>query len=209
MQNDRQNLAEFLTLSLVLALTLSAQVCQAEPKRFEFSPMVGYIAGGTFEDELTGTEIKLSDSDTVGFQFNIRADARSFWEIQYARQETHVPNVGGISVVVEKFEVGGVYETSTGINRPYAAATVGLSRFEPQSEAFQDDTYFSFTLGGGVRFLTDRRFGIIFDARWVAAVIDEDTDFLCRSDGGLSCLIQTKSGLASQFRVHLGVSARF
>lgn len=179
--------------------------------RFELTPVVGYVTGGTFEDELTDQEIKLDDSAAIGFQVNIRADSQSTWEIQYVNQDTRTstPSIPSLDVTIRKLEFGGTYETSAQATRPYAAATVGLSQFEPGDSTFEDDTYFSFSLGGGVKFFTDRKFGLTLDARWVAAVIDEDTDVFCVSSGGLTCLVQADAGLASQFRISVGLNAHF
>ncbi len=180
-------------------------------RRIELTSLLGYVAGGTFEDRFTEDELKLDDSAAVGFQVNIRADSQSTWEIQYASQDTKTstPTLPSLDVTIRKLEVGGTYETSSQAMRPYAAATVGISQFEPGDSTLEDDTYFSFSLGGGVKFFTDRKFGLTLDARWVAAVVDEDTDVFCVSSGGLTCLVQADAGLASQFRIFVGLNARF
>lgn len=180
-------------------------------RRIELTSLLGYVAGGTFEDRFTEDELKLDDSAAVGFQVNIRADSQSTWEIQYASQDTKTstPTLPSLDVTIRKLEVGGTYETSSQAVRPYAAATVGISQFEPGDSTLEDDTYFSFSLGGGVKFFTDRKFGLTLDARWVAAVVDEDTDVFCVSSGGLTCLVQADAGLASQFRIFVGLNARF
>lgn len=173
--------------------------------------MLGYVTGGTFEDELTSQELKLDDSEAIGLQLNIRADNQSTWEIQYARQKAKATTTGlpPIDVTIEKFEFGGTYEINPEPTRPYAAATIGVSRFKPEGSTFRDDTFFSFSIGGGIKFFADRQMGLTIDARWVAAVIDEDTDIFCLSADGLTCLIQTEAGLASQFRVFAGFNVRF
>jgi len=180
-------------------------------RRIELTSLLGYVAGGTFEDRFTEDELKLDDSAAIGFQVNIRADSQSTWEIQYASQDTKTstPTLPSLDVTIRKLEVGGTYETSSQAVRPYAAATVGISQFEPGDSTLEDDTYFSFSLGGGVKFFTDRKFGLTLDARWVAAVVDEDTDVFCVSSGGLTCLVQADAGLASQFRIFVGLNARF
>lgn len=179
--------------------------------RIELTPLFGYVTGGTLEDELTDQELELDDSSAFGFKLNVRADHQATWEIQYARQETQTtaPDLSRVDVLVEKLEFGGTYEVNTEATRPYAAATVGFSHFEPQSSTFRDDTYFSFSVGGGVKFFSDRQSGFAIDARWVGAVFDDDTDIFCLSSNGLTCLIQTEAGLVSQFRLFAGFNLRF
>jgi len=195
----------------LLAFLMAAAHADPGDYRFELTPVVGYVTGGTFEDKLTDEELKLDDSSAVGFQVNVRADSQSTWEVHYVNQDTRAssPVTPSLDVTIRKFEVGGTYETSDQATRPFAVATVGLSQVDPGDSTFEDDTYFSFSLGGGVRFFTDRKFGLTLDARWVAAVIDEDTDVFCVSAGGLTCLVQADAGLASQFRLFVGLNARF
>ncbi|MGI9261602.1 MAG: outer membrane beta-barrel protein [Woeseiaceae bacterium] len=198
------------TIGLLTNLMTAAHAAPGD-YRFELTPVAGYVAGGTFEDKLTDEELQLDDSSAVGFQVNIRADSQSTWEIHYVNQDTRAstPATPSLDVIIRKFEVGGTYETSDRATRPFAAATFGFSQVEPGDSTFEDDTYFSFSLGGGVKFFTDRKFGLTLDARWVAAVIDEDTDVFCVSAGGLTCLVQADAGLASQFRLFVGLNARF
>lgn len=197
-------------LGLLPILTVAADADQRN-YRFELSPVAGYVTGGTFEDKVTGEKLQLDNSSAVGLQFNIRADSQSTWEIHYVNQSTSAATqtAPSLDVTIQKFEVGGTYETSDQATRPFAAATIGFSRFEPADSTLNDDTYFSFSLGGGVKFFTDRQFGVTLDARWTAAVIDEDTDVFCISAGGLTCLVQADAGLTSQFRLFVGLNARF
>lgn len=194
-----------------LCLCASPALAADTAPRIEVTPLLGYVTGGTFEDEFTNRELELDDSRAVGLQLNVRADPQSTWEIQYAKQDSvaDIPGFPSIDVTVEKFEFGGTYEVTAEATRPYAAATLGVSRFKPTDNAFNDDTYFSFSLGGGVKFFTDRQVGVTIDARWLGAVIDEDSDVFCLSAGGLTCLIEVDAGLTSQFRLFLGLNARF
>lgn len=208
-------------IRLTTALAMCALLClpaattaadgDSPQRRFALTPVVGIVAGGRFEDDLTGDELELDDSGAYGLQLNIRADAQSTWEVQYLRQETETstPPLPAVGVVIEKLEFGGTYEINTERTRPYVAATIGASRFDPSDSAFRGDTYFSFSLGGGFLFFADRPLGLTLDFRWLGAVIDEDTDVFCLSANGLTCLIEADAGLASQFRVLLGFNARF
>lgn len=204
------NKAVFATSAALCLLAVDA-VADGEQRRFEVTPLLGYITGGSFSDELTNQELDLDDGSAVGLQLNFRKDNQRTWELHYLRQESRTATAAlpSIDVTIDKFEFGGTYETNQEPTRPYAAATLGVTHFEPQDSAFRDDTYFSFSIGGGVKFFADRQFGITIDVRWIGAVIDEDTDVFCLSANGLTCLIQTEAGLLSQFRVLAGFNARF
>lgn len=204
-----------LALASVALLCMNAAEAAADgdppEERFALTPVVAYVSGGTFEDDLTGQELELENSGAVGLQLNVRVDAQSTWEVQYVRQDTETSTalLPAVKVTVDKLEIGGTYEVNTARTRPYVAATIGASRFDPKDSGFKGDTYFSFSLGGGFRFLTDRPVGLSLDFRWLGAVINEDTDVFCLSADGLTCLIQADAGLTSQFRVLLGLNVRF
>lgn len=203
---------EFAIVSITALCLWAAPTTAADAqRRFELTPLLGYATGGTFEDKFTSQELELDDSQAVGLQLNVRADNQTTYEFLYTKQDsrTITPGLTSLDVSIEKLELGGTYAASSEPTRPYAAATVGVSHVEPQDSAFNDDTYFSFSLGGGVKFFADRRVGITIDARWIGTFIDEDTDVFCLSDGGLTCLIQTDAGLTSQFRVFVGLNTRF
>ena len=188
-----------------------AALAQAEEHRIELAPWVGFVTGGTLTDEFTNQELELDDSAAAGIQLNIRAGHDTTWELHYARQETQTtnPDLPQVDVSVDRFQFGGTYEFNAEPTRPYAAATIGFSRFDPEDPMFEDDTYFSFSLGGGVEFFADRPVGLLVDVRWVGSLIDDDTDLFCVSDGGLTCLYKTESGLVSQFRLFAGLNVRF
>jgi hypothetical protein len=204
-------MSRVLGLAVAIGSWAVAANAQDTARRFELSPLLGYVIGGTFDDENTRQQLDLDDSQAHGLQLNIRADPQSTYEIQYAKQATRTkaPGLPSLDVVIEKLEIGGTYEVSEEPTRPFVALTLGASRFKPDDSAFNDDTYFSFSLGGGVKFFMDRPFGITVDARWAGAFVNEDTDVFCLSAGGLTCLIQADAGLTSQFRVLVGFNARF
>ncbi|MDH3304357.1 MAG: outer membrane beta-barrel protein [Gammaproteobacteria bacterium] len=204
-------MSRVLGLAVALGSWAVSASAQDTARRFELSPLLGYVIGGTFEDESTRQHLDLDDSQAHGLQLNIRADPQSTYEIRYAKQatRTNAPGLPSLEVVIEKLEIGGTYEVSEEPTRPFVALTLGASRFKPDDSAFNDDTYFSFSLGGGVKFFMDQPFGITVDARWAGAFVNEDTDVFCLSAGGLTCLIQADAGLTSQFRVLVGFNARF
>lgn len=197
-------------IALLASVQTHAELAGGRPL-IELTPWAGFVTGGDFRDKFTNQQLDLDDSDAVGLNLNISASHNTSWEVDYARQHTKTatPEIPAIDVTIEKFEIGGTYEFRSDSTRPYAAMTVGASRFDPKSADFRDDTYFSFSLGGGWKFFTDRRVGVTVDARWFGTVVDEDTDVFCLSADGLVCLIQTDAGLVSQFRVSVGVNVRF
>ena len=186
----------------------------ANEARFEITPQLGYTFGGSLVD-VSGTEFDVANDTSVGFTLNVRARADATFEFHYSRQETRVEsdllfaNTTLFDLDIQKFEFGGTYRFNDSYPRPYVAVTLGITRLQPDRSDLQDDEYFSFTLGGGIRLYETQRFAVRADARWVGTVIGDDTDLACLSSGGVSCVITVDADLLSQFRVNLGLSARF
>lgn len=201
----------FVPICLLLNLADPTYADERQRRMIEVTPWAGYVGGGSFKDKITGQDLDLDDGNSFGLNVNIAASHNTTYEIDYARQQTSTatPGLPDFDITIDKLEIGGTYELDSGSTRPYAAATAGVTRYDPDDASFGDDTYFSFSLGGGWKFLTDRRFGVTVDARWFGTFVDEDSDVFCLSAGGLTCLIQTDASVVSQFRVSVGLSARF
>jgi len=184
--------------------------------RVEVTPWLGYAIGGTLTDRVTDEELELDDSGSYGLAVNILASNRSSWEIAYSRQETEADTRGlsmtepAFDLNVDKLEFGGTYDVYTKYPRPYVAATIGLTKLDPSGTDLNSDTYFSFSLGGGLKLLEKQRIGLRLDARWLGTVIQDDTDIFCRTGTvGAVCLIEVDGDLLSQVRLSLGISIRF
>ncbi len=194
-------------------VSLVGNVFASEP-RFEITPQVGYTFGGTLSD-INGQDLALDDDVVTSLTVNYRVRRDATVEVFYSSQElqtnAEAPLLASpqFDLGVQKLEFGGTYRFSDDYPKPYVAATVGVTRLDPKADGFRDDTFFSFSLGGGVRLYQKNHFGIRGDARWLATVIGDDTDLLCESSGGVNCAIAVDADLLSQFRINLGVTFRF
>ena len=208
-----------LAVSTFYLLLLPAMVHAEEEKTWglvEVTPFAGFTFGGTFTDRFTNEELELDDSAGYGLAVNIMASNRSSWEIFYSRQETEADTRGlsmpepAFDLTVDKLEFGGTYDVQTKYPRPYVAASVGLTHLDPSGTGLDSDTYFSFSLGGGIKLLERQRVGLRLDARWLATVIQDSTNLFCSSGpaGGV-CLIEVDGDILSQVRLSLGVTFRF
>lgn len=205
----------FRLAAVFLLFAASSVGAQESPGIFELTPYGGYRFGGTLEDVTTGDETELDDDAGIGLILNLRESSNTQWELIYARQETSAdlstltPPQSSVDVRLQSLQLGGTYLGEGNRARPYVAATIGGTHIEPDS-LFDGDTFWSFSIGGGLQVAPANRFGLRLEARVWGTLIDTDSSLFCTSDaqGGL-CAIETDSRVLWQFETFAGVVFRF
>lgn len=202
------------------AIAAAGILCLASPARaeqpreynnWEFTPFVGYMAGGEFEDPTDSSSRDL-DADT---DFGIFVDAATDWwrhyEMLFVSQSTRVKGATPFDMDVQYLQFGGTvaYPEPTHRVIPYFGMTVGGARFSPNAAGLDDETKFAFTIGGGVRVPITDHFGVRLDLRAFGTVLGSEGDLFCVSDAGLTCRIKAKSDLLLQYSANLGVIIGF
>ena len=212
----------FLGRIFSVSAAAAAVLCLSSPARaadqpreynnFEFTPFVGYMAGGEFEDA-AGTSDRDLDADT---DFGIMIDAAAEWwrhyEMIYVRQSTSVDGAEPFDMDVEYLQFGGTVSYPDAEYThviPYIGMTVGAARFSPDGAGLGDETKFAVTLGGGVRIPINDRFAVRLDLRAFGTLLDSDGDIFCVSSGGATCNIRVKSDFFLQYSANLGFTVGF
>lgn len=189
---------------------------QESPGRFEITPYGAYRFGGSFTEEDSDLDAELEDSASAGLILNLRESANTQWELIFARQTTEAdvsdfdfPNPN-LDVDIDSLQLGGTYLGDLGSYRPYMAATIGGSRITPTLSDVDGDTFWSFSIGGGVQLFPRERFGLRLEARLWGTLVDSDTDLFCASgpQGGL-CAIALDGDVLWQFETFAGLVFRF
>lgn len=99
---------------------------------------------------------------------------------------------------VDQFQADFMYMTRPPPYQPFALLGLGATHFSAPSDR-NDSTRFSFSVGGGVKWLFNDHVGVRWDARWIPAIVSGDTDLFCSKDG-LSCVTtESNSWAAHQF----------
>lgn len=191
-------------------------VSDDKPTRFELTPMVGARFGGTFDDELLQQELDVGDSESVALVFDIRASADTQYEILYSRQETELEtdaffsSQGLVDLTTEYFQVGGTYLLEGDRHRPYIAATLGVSRFNPESGDLSSENFFAMTFGGGYRFNLTPRLGLRLEGRAYLNWIDSDSEIFCQTGPNNNiCAVTVDGDLLTQFEASIGLTFKF
>jgi opacity protein-like surface antigen len=196
------------------ALACLASPAQAQEQKqyndWEFTPFVGYMGGGEFEDPTDSSNRKVDEDNNFGLMVDAAADYWRHYELLFATQSTRVQGTTPFDLDIQYLQIGGTvsYQDAEHVI-PYFALTVGAARFSPDQPGLDDETKLAFSLGGGVRVPISDHFGVRFDVRAFATVLDTQGDLFCVSDAGLTCNIRAKSDLFVQYSANLGVTIGF
>jgi hypothetical protein len=207
-------------LAAVLAITsvsyASPAAAQEQQLKFELTPFAAYRFGGSFDDDDTGDEFDLEDSNALGVIFNILANPNGQYEILYARQDTEVDTEGTaanqpfVDLDVEYLQFGGTYLFDGDKVRPFIAMTFGLSHFEPQFADLDSENYFSASFGGGIKFHATETLGVRLEGRVFTTFLDSDSSIFCSSTFGAGeCLVRASGSSLTQWEARAGLILRF
>ncbi len=159
---------------------------------------------------------ELDDAASVGLIVNLRDSADTQWELIYARQSTAAdasdfpaiePSIG---LELHNFQLGGTYMGQGTRARPYVVATVGGTHISPDAAELDSDTFWSFSIGGGLQVFPSERLGLRLEARAWGTLLDSNTSLFCSSGlPGGACVITVDGRMLWQFETFAGVVVRF
>jgi len=197
---------------LVLLASLSAPA-RASAGDLEITPIVGYTFGGGFENSANGNSLDLADTENYGVILNLKDQSKpgGFYELLYSHQSTNLKGDGTVfagaarlHIDIDTLQIGGTYGTEGETVNPFVAAGVGVTHMSP--EQGDAETWFSFSLGAGVKIPVTENIGLRIEGRGFATVLDGSGSIFC-SNG--SCAIQAQGDLMWQYSAFSGVVFSF
>jgi opacity protein-like surface antigen len=208
----------FLACATLLAAGVScAQTTDAsEIPRFSLTPFGGYMFGGEFRDDEAMLSVDLDDAAHLGLIFDIREGANTQWEIFYSRQQTDADTSGVVptqpvtDIDIHYLQLGGTYVADGERARPFLAATLGVTRFDPDPLAFDSENFFSFGIGAGWYLQASERLNFRLEARALGTLLRSDSSLFCRTGPDENiCALIADGDFFWQFQTSLGVAFRF
>jgi opacity protein-like surface antigen len=208
-------------LAVAAGLFLAAVAHGQEPganeiPRFSLTPFGGYTFGGEFKDEDGSGTVEVDDAAHFGLIFDIRESPNTQWEIFYARQETEADTseVSAtqpvVDIDVQYLQLGGTYVADGHRARPFLAAGIGVTRFDPGPLTFDSENFFSFGIGAGWQLQPTDRLGLRLEGRLLGTFLRSDTALFCETGPDENvCAIEADSEMYWQFQTSLGVVFRF
>lgn len=199
--------------ALGIAILAAAPARAEEPREtnaFEITPFYGRMNGGKFEDPFDNSERDIQGDSSFGVIFNAAAEWWRHYEVLYVRQGTRVEGAEPFDLNIEYLQIGGIVshpEAQRVI--PYFGLTVGAARLSPDGPGLSDETKIAFSAAGGVRVPITDHFGVRFDVRAFATLLDTQGDIFCVSSSGLTCRVRARSDTLLQYSAALGVMIGF
>lgn len=204
----------WMPIIVAIAIFIPAPViAQDDSTSFELTPFAAYRGGGQFEDKEGLVEFELQESNAWGLILNGNVEANTQWEVLYSNQSTSIeaiPDEPDLDMDVEYLHLGGTYLFGGERVRPFIAATIGASRFDPQPSGFGSETFVSGSFGAGWKINLAKNLALRVEARGYATLVDNDSQLFCvSSDAGGACLIVLEGSFFTQWETRAGLVFRF
>jgi hypothetical protein len=208
------------TVALLAAASLAAEATVADeeerlpPLTYGITPFAGYSVGGRFNFTDTDTHADARDHVSYGFAFDLSTDHQSSqYEVFYSRQATTLrsPLSAPADITIQYLQLGGTVALADWSRlQPYLIGSVGATRFTPDVPSSLDRTYFSASLGTGLRVPFGSHLALRLEARGFATFLSTNTNLFCRSNqsGGL-CLVQSSGSTFIQGEALAGLNYTF
>ena len=174
--------------ALVLSLSLVPTAAVAQGARFEVTPFAGYRLSSEVEDFAdigfdNPSDVEIDESPTYGLIFDIPLSRYWQLELSASLQNTAFSADEGLlspsedlgDVDIGLYQAGFVLQWGDGQVHPFAVASLGLARIEPDLVALDAENYLAGTFGGGVKIFFSENVGLRLEAR--GTWIDLGTDF--------------------------------
>ncbi|MEJ2609208.1 MAG: outer membrane beta-barrel protein [Candidatus Thiodiazotropha sp.] len=175
----------------------------------EIKPFTNYRFGGTLEGDATERELFLDNTSNWGFTLSQPASKTARYEFLYSHQNTSLadstdPN-NAFDLAVHYFRMGGSVDVFQDRFTPYFSGGLGMTYINPGQRGYGDETRFSLSVGGGLKWYPTDRFGIRFEMRGYSTLRNANDSLSC--NGG--CNLQISGDAFPQFETNLGLIFRF
>ncbi len=175
-------------LLALLLLPLIPAAAAAQVNRFEVTPFAGYRLSGQVDNAADigfdrRSDIEIDEGATFGLLFDIPLSSNWQLELLASRQSSSFTadqgvlspsdNLGDFDLGL--YQAGFLFQWGEGQVSPFAVATIGLARIEPDFPELDAENYLSGSFGGGVKVFLSENVGLRFEGR--GTWIDLQTDF--------------------------------
>jgi opacity protein-like surface antigen len=220
----------WMLLCVCFAAGSSSLVRAVDFKRFELQPFGGFTASGSIplvsDDDVHRGSIHVDSSFNYGANFAINLNSLDAVEAHWQRQSTEgrlpaefISPVSSGSPPSFNLKIDQIhcnflhhYQVADPRAMPYVMAGLGATTYSVSRNAVSDSrAYFSFALGGGIKYLLTNHLGLRGEARWSPTLVSaSDSSFWCNVGGsGATCVVQLKASLQHQLDLTAGIVIRF
>jgi len=204
--------------SLLCAVLLSASnvFAQSDALETELTVFGGLRTGGEINVEDSDAVYEANDSSSFGLIWNAREKRNTEWEVYFSQQQTEVERSDPlllrprIDVDIYTLQLGGTYLFEGRHVRPYLAMTLGGTHIKADSDSGSSDTFFSGSLGFGLKFREGERLGFRLEGRAHGVFVSSNSKLFCRTGPDENiCVVQLEGDMFAQFEAFAGITLRF
>ncbi len=175
----------------------------------EFIPFVGYRLGGSTLNELSPTPPELEQGENWGFSFVSASVSSTRYEFLYSRLVSSLSDStdsrDAFDLDVHYLHLGGTVALPHEELVPFFSGGIDMTHLNTSRAGYANGTRLSLSLGGGLKWTPNDRFGIRFELRGYGTLADSRESLFCASD----CEQGLRSYLFPQFETNLGLIYRF
>jgi hypothetical protein len=210
---SKSHLRNLLAVASVAATLIGLPARAEEPPRhsnaFEFTPFVGSLGGGEFEDS-AGAKRKIDQSTDAGLIFNYAPESWRAYEFLYTKSSTKIGGAIKTDLDIDYLQIGGMvsYPDAKYVI-PYFGLTVGGARLSPNVAGWDDETKLAFSAATGLRVPIGDHFGVRLDVRAFVTLLNSDSHIFCQVGDGATCDIRSKGDTLFQYAASLGFFVGF
>lgn len=200
-----------LATALLLSPVLFPGVAGAE-WGLEITPYAGYTIGGSFEDNTTGTTLDVKEGGNFGLVLGLPDTPETQYELFYGFQRTKVTGGGTFGggtlfdLDIHYLHLGGTYMFAGDKVLPFISGGLGATHFVPQGSGLNQKSYFSLSLGGGVKIPISGHVGLRFEGRGFLTILPDTTEIFCVSSGGAACNVKVQGDVLGQLLLMAGIT---
>jgi opacity protein-like surface antigen len=209
---------KYAAYAVLTLLCLTNRIAWADA--FDITPFVGTRAGGELDNidsNNQSVDLDVEDGDlSYGVIFAIPVFQELRIEFLYSHQETQLEADSGFltpsskfsDIDIDYYHVGASWEWVLPKIRPFFAMGIGATRFDPDEQLLDDDTRFSYSLGGGVKLFVQKNIALHLGGRFFSTYIDNQKHLHCNNNNTF-CFESREDEYLNQFEAMLGLTFRF
>ena len=200
---------------IAAALLLSSFLFPGEAgaeRGLEITPYAGYAIGGNFTDNTTGANLDVKEGGSFGLVLGFPDTPETQYELFYGFQRTKVTGGGTFGgdtlfdLDIHYLHLGGAYMFSADKVHPFISGGLGATHFVPHGSGLDQKTYFSLSLGGGVKIPISGHVGLRFEGRGFMTILPDNTEIFCVSSGGAACNVKVQGDVFGQILLMAGIT---
>lgn len=203
--------------SVTIRCSVALLLCLSPPvlaDTLELSVFGVYRVGGGIDDidrDEGEADLETGNALGVGAALAFPLYRRLRLELLFSRQPGELETDAGFlepadrlaEVDVDYYHLGVSWDEVIGRSRPFFGAGLGATVFETRGDALDDESRFSLSLGGGVRYALGDALALRLEARLYSTWIDSDERLFC---GRIRCYRYRDDESMEQLELSLGLT---